>query len=72
MNDIKVAKALNLQSPVQVIDARTVKIQRVGNLQTFMNQNIDFGSLRQAVMINETLLVGANMPQLRHVKAPRQ
>ena len=72
MNDIKVAKALNLQSPVQVIDARTVKIQRVGNLQTFMNQNIDFGSLRQAVMINETLLVGAKMPQATRVTTSRQ
>ena len=72
MNDIKVAKSLNLQSPVQVIDARTVKIQRVGNLQTFMNQNINFGSLRQAVMINETLLVGAKLPQTTRVTASRQ
>lgn len=52
MSDVKIANSLNFQGPVQAIDARTVKIQRVGNLQTLLKQNIDFGNLRQAVMIN--------------------
>jgi len=32
MSDVKMAKALNYQSHVQAVDARGVKIQRIGNL----------------------------------------
>jgi hypothetical protein len=59
MNDVQRAEAVSKQIGIRVVDARTVKILQVGDFQTLLKQGINFRSLKPAVMINQTLLVGA-------------
>ena len=58
MDDSKLAAVLKNFQGIQVLDGSKVKVQQVGNGQALLEKNINFASLRPAVMINQTLFVG--------------
>lgn len=62
MDDSKIAAALKHFQGIKVLDVSTVKIQQVGAGKELLGKNINFGSLRPAVMINKTLFVSDKRP----------
>ena len=72
MDDVKMAESINVLSEIQVVDSENVKVEPVKNLENFLQQNINFQSLRQAVMINGKVIVGAKMPTFKQASTCRQ
>ena len=66
------AKAFPVFNDITVVDAKEVTVQPVQNFQSLLNQNINFASFRQAVMINENLLVGPKISEITKATNSRQ
>ena len=64
MNDTKTAKCLSFGRGIQTVPAQTVTICPINNFQDFLGKNIDFANLRQAVMIQDKIIVGDKMPTI--------
>ena len=72
MSDFPKADSFTAEHNFKVVNARTVKVQPVHDFQTFLQENIDFGSLRQAVMIKDKLLIGPQISTQMNPEAVRQ
>ena len=59
MNDLPKVETNSVSDCFRVVDARSVEVQQVHDFQTLLDGKINFGSLRQAVMINDKLLIGS-------------
>ena len=59
MNDMRKAETISVSDSFRVVDARSVRVERVNDFQSLLADKINFGSLRQAVMINDKLLIGS-------------
>ena len=62
MNDTKIAQYQSFGTGIQTVPAQTVTICPINNFQEFLGKNIDFSNLRQAVMIQDKIIVGGKMP----------
>ena len=63
MDDSKIAQSISPLTSIGTLNAQTVKIQHVGNGQGLFAKNVNFGSLKPAVKINETIYYGAEVSQ---------
>lgn len=72
MDDIEIAAALKKIKGIQVMDATKVKIEHVGGGKALLDKKINFGSLKPAVMINNTLFIGAPLPHRQSSLVIRQ
>ena len=72
MNDSNKAETITVSNSFKVIDARTVKVKQVQDFQSLLNDNINFQSLRQAVMINDKLLIGPKISAQQQPQLIRQ
>lgn len=63
MDDNRMAAALRNCKVVKVMDARQVQVEQIGSGKALLDKKINFGSLRPAVMISNTLFIGDPLPQ---------
>lgn len=62
MDDNRIAAALRNFKVTKIIDASQVKIEKIGSGKPLLDKQINFGSLKPAVMINNTLFIGDHLP----------